>query len=263
VKARLETDRAQADTAVVWEGALKAVRFAPDQVVTLHLLGEMAPTFALQKACGDWALRVNPLDARGYTMASCGGFLGRTQEALELFDRAERVAIRPGLWTFFRFLFLFRAGRFEEARKVHTELVFPEAAKLMRFLMDADQEGGRKHAAALMASLRKRDNSGTDFANYIVFYGPLMIRLGLDEEALWIADGAARSNLSGSYDFLLTDPDWRKMRSDPRFARALAVSRKGASQFLEIADGARSRGEFPSQLEPALDELRDLLKRNP
>jgi len=260
----IETSRPRSDPATVVDFALKAARYAPDDARIHIVLGAIAPTAGFQAATGFRAMELNPLDPTGYSWAAmCLATSGHPEEGLPLLERAIRVEPRPGFHTWLKFFCLFHAGRFGEARQAYTEVQWAEVSQLMRFLMAEDLEGGRRLARKLVAEWRKAEMGSMGWVNLASFHAPLLIRLGMKEEALWVLDKSAATAFPPAYDFLLVDPDMQKVRSDPRFARALAVSRKYAVLFLERANEAKARGDFPVQLDRALTELRALVDRNP
>jgi hypothetical protein len=100
-----------------------------------------------------------------------------------------------------------------------------------------------------------------DWANLAWSYAPLLARLGLADEALWLLQKASEVGAFANLDLLLLDPDLQPLRRDPRFRKALAGSREYAVRFLKHADRAEARGELPAYLQPSLAELRELVKR--
>ena len=264
VKCAMETNKAKADPATVIEYALKAARFAPNDSNSYRTLGFTSATNAMQAANGRRMIELDPLNPDGYSWAGlCLGQLGHRQEALDFLERAIRVQPRQGFHTWLKYYTLFHAERLDEARKTYNEYGWPDVSRLMRSLMDGDLEGGRALARKLAGEWRTQEMGAMHAANLAGFYGPLLVRLGLREEALWLLEKAADSNFGLSYDFLLVDPDFRTLQGEPRYAKALAVARKYAALWLELADRAKARGEFPAALEPALEDLRGLLNRNP
>ena len=264
VKCATEVNKPKADPVTVAEYALKATRYSPNDAESFITLGMATPSFGMQAAAGRRAMELDPLNPHGYSWAAmCLGPLGRKDEALDILERAGRLGARPGFHTWLKYYTLFHAGRFEEAKQAYTELGWPDVSRLMRFLMAGDIAGGREHAQKLVAEWRKADMGSMDWINVATFYGPLLVRLGMQEDALWLLERGAETNMSLSYDLLLVDPDLKQLRGDPRYGKAAAVARKYALTWLDLSDRAKARGEFPAPLEPALEELRDLLRRNP
>jgi TolB-like protein len=262
-RTHIETNRPRVNQSTVVASALKAARYAPTDARAYTTLGAIAPTAAFQAATGIRAMELDPLNTFGYAWAAmCLTITGRAEEALLILDRAIRVQPRPGFHTWLKYFALFHAGRFEEAKQAYTEASWEEVSRLMRSLLAGDTAAGRELARGYLADWRKAELGSMDWVNRVTFYGPLLVRLGLNEEALWVLDKSVATGFPPSYDFLLLDPDLRKLQGDPRYLKALAASRNYALLFLKQADEAKVRGEFPIQMEPALAELRVLVNRN-
>ena len=263
VRCWLETNRTKVDPGLVVECALKAARFSPDDANSFIVLGSVGPTCAFQAANGLRALELDPLNTLGYSWAAmCYSQLGRKEEALALLERANRVATRPGFHSWLKYYCLFHAGRLGEAKEAYTEVQWAPVSKLMGFLTSGDLEGGKTFARGLAAGWRKEELGSMDLVNYTGFFGPLLVRLGMREEALWLMDRSADTDFPPSPDFLLADPDLQQLKGDPRFTKAVAAGRKYAVLFSAKSEAAKARGEFPPQLDPALVELREFLGRN-
>ncbi|WP_243305025.1 protein kinase domain-containing protein [Geothrix oryzisoli] len=262
VRSRIEVNRPKVDPAAVTAFAIKATHHAPTEARGFITLGSVAPTAGFQKAAGLRSVELNPLNPLGYSWAAmCLTMVGDAAEGVAVAERAARVESQQGFHTWILYFSLFHAGRYEEARKAYTEVQWQEASRLMRFLMDGDLDGGRRLGRQVHQDWRRADLGAMDWVNRAVFYVPLLVRLGLREEALWLLDQCANSGFPPFLDWLLVDPDLQKLRGDPRYARAVSAARDYAATFLAEAEAAKARGEFPRSLEPALAELRDLVKR--
>ncbi|MBL0209518.1 MAG: winged helix-turn-helix domain-containing protein [Holophagaceae bacterium] len=263
VRSMIEINRPTLDQAAAVEYIFKAARFAPNDARTFIKLGSMSPTAGFQAATGSRAVELDPMNPTGYAwIAMCLAQTGRAGDGVPVIERAIRIEPEPGFHSWMKFYCLFHAGRFDEARQAYSEADWRPVSRLMRFLMAGDTEGGKGLARKLTAQWRKDDIRSIDWANLAMFYGPLLVRLGMDEEALWLLDKCTVARLAPAYDWLLTDPDMQKLKADPRYAKALAASRKYAVLFIQQAETAQSRGEYPKSMEKPLDELRALLARN-
>lgn len=260
VRSMIEINRPRLDQAAATEFILKAAHFAPDDARTFINLGAMAPTAGYQAATGSRAVELDPLGPFGYSWtAMCLAFTGRAGEGVPIIEKAIRIEAAPGFHTWIKYYCLFHAGRFDEARQAYTEAAWPNVSRLMRLIMDRDLEGGRRLASKVVMSLRKADLGSIDWVNLSIFYGPLLVRLGMEEDALWLLDKSTAARMPTSYDWLLLDPDMQKLKGDPRYAKALAASRKYAELFLKRAEAAQARGEYPKSMEQPLNDLKALL----
>lgn len=62
------------------------------------------------------------------------------------------------------------------------------------------------------------------------------------------------------YDWLVINPDFKSVKSEPRFQKILAGARVQFDEMLSTLEEARSRGEFPQYLEKPLADLKKQLK---
>lgn len=263
VRSWIEINRPKLDQAATVEYILKAVHYAPNDARTLINLGAMVPTSSFQATTGLQAMELDPLNTLGYSWAAlCLASTGRAGEGVPIIERAIHIEPRQGFHTWLKYYCLFHAGRFDEARKAYSEAAWSSVSKLMRFIMDGNLEGGRTLAKDLLTKWRQEDIGSIHWVNRASFYCPLLVRLGMKEDALWVLEKSTESQFPPSYDWLLMDPDMQKLAGDRRYAKALAASRKYALLFLKHADQAQARGEYPKQLEQPLNELRALLARS-
>jgi TolB-like protein len=262
VRSRIEVNRPKVDPVAVTVFAIKATHHAPTEARGYITLGAVAPTAGFQKAAGLRSVELNPLNPLGYSWAAmCLTMQGHTAEGVAMAERAARAENHPGFHTWILYFSLFHAGRYGEARKAYTEVTWETVSRLMRFLMDGDLEGGRRLAREAHGKWRLADMGAMDWVNRTVFYAPLLVRLGLREEALWLLDQCTNSGFPPYLDWLLVDPDMQRLHGDPRYARAVSAAWAYAATFLAEAEAAKARGEFPRSLEPALADLRELVKR--
>jgi hypothetical protein len=88
---------------------------------------------------------------------------------------------------------------------------------------------------------------------------PLLARHGRVQEALDLMLYRHTIGSEENYEFLLLQKDLEPLRSDARFRQLLDPARKDFDELLAILGDARRRGEYPSYLDPAVDDLLPLV----
>ncbi|HJV23526.1 MAG TPA: serine/threonine-protein kinase [Holophagaceae bacterium] len=249
-----ETNRATVDTDKAMAYAINAVCADPGEPRTLITLGSVAPTCGFQTATGLRAVELDPLNMLGYSWAAMGPpLLGRAEEGLPIIDRAVRLEPTPGFHTWVRFFCLFHAGRGAEAKAAQVQ---GWASDVMGKLLEGDPEGARELERRKAAKWRTQELGGMDWVNRVSFHAPLLVRLGMKEEADFLFRKSQAASFPPSLDFLLANPDFQALREDPDYLRSVAQSRDYARRFLAHLERARTRGELPKYLEAPLEELR-------
>lgn len=243
----------------VMGNSLKALAYAP-QDPRIHLLvGQMGPTHALMVATSFHAMEMDPLNKEAYCYAALGLMgIGRAAEAMPILDRVLNLYPDDRLARSLKFQVLILVGRPEEAKRAYV----PGYGSLLRMRLLAEGPArAREEALRMVADLRNREKdvvSGT--WSSLALSAPILVRLGLREDALWLLQKPLDSGTTVNLDFLLRDPDLQHLRGDPRFDKILEGSRDYAMRFLKQVDQAEVRGGLPAYLKPALNDLRDLLK---
>ncbi len=256
-------DRADPDKLA--EYALKAVALSPGDPRGHIALGSMAPTMAIQAATGLHVMDLDPLDAQGYGWAAMGLMdTNRAAEAVPILERALRLDLSEDSFCsnkFWLFRALFKLDRREEALKTFAP---GWGSEMIRDLLNQDLAAAREEGLKQVASWREDAATTTaqGWANRAYFFGPLLVRVGLKEEALWVLQKAAESGGPMNLDLPILDPDLRQLKGDPRYHRALKVFRENARCFLRHAEAAEAQGDLPPYLKPSVAELRELLKRS-
>ena len=257
------TNPGTADPDKLAKFALKAVALSPGDVRGHIALGAMSPTIGVCIATGSYIMDVDPLEYAGYEMAAFGLMdSGRPTEAVRILRKARRLQLpdrRANNWGVSRALF--KLGRNEEALKGYS----PEwgwDAGLMGDLLNGDLPAARQRGLEVMARWRKQEANAWYWGNRAYFVAPLLVQVGLRDEALWLLQKAADSGGPVNLDLVLLDSDLQQLKGDPRYHRALKVFRENARCFLKHAEVAEAQGELPSYLKPSVAELRELLKRS-
>jgi hypothetical protein len=94
----------------------------------------------------------------------------------------------------------------------------------------------------------------------MMFYvTPSLVRHGRINAALHLMKRSSEANVI-PYDFLLMNPDFKKLRGNPEFEETLVSGRKQFDEMLIVVNQARAKGEFPKYLEKPLDDLLIKLK---
>lgn len=258
----IESDRPKADRAAMVAFTLKATRYAPNEASTYVNLACEAPTRGFAVTAGKRAIELDPLDPAGYfvTALSLAG-PGRAEEGLSFAERGLRLGASIEELTWAKFLCLFHAGRFEEAKQVIPEARASETVRLMHLIMSGNIAGGRDLVRTLVGKWCHEDSGSDDWANRTAFCGPLFLRLGMNEEMLWLLEKGTEAGSPPGIDWFVDNPDSMKLRGDPRYVKAFTISRKHALLFLQQSDTAKARGEFPRQMEQPLGELRALMDK--
>jgi serine/threonine protein kinase/tetratricopeptide (TPR) repeat protein len=261
------------------EYALKAATFSPRDAythMTVSTAVQSPGAFSLELAAGLRAVELDPLYLPGSgNVLMALSALGRAEEALPFADRIMRVEPDGWLCALGRGYVLLELRRFDEAR---TAMDRWEPNFLDNPTSDTSQMWGQVRFELAVA---ERDTEMIDklerhilpplldgradaltLGNATVWVCPALALLGRTDDSIRILLRSVEAGVPPPYDWLLLEPDFAPLRSDPRFARVLAASRDGAAKIARILEGARSRGELPAYLEQPLEELVTLLKEN-
>lgn len=252
----------KADPDKLAEYALKAVALNPGDIRGHVSLGAVAPTMGMCQVIGLNLMEMDPLDYAGYELTAYALMdTGRAEEAALLLEKALRLQLperRANNWGLSRALYML--GRNEEALKVYTP-GWGWDGGLLGSLLSGDPAAARQRGLEVVARWRTKEANAWYWANRAYFVAPLLVRVGLREEALWLLQKAAETRGPMNLDRALLDPDLRQLRGDPRYHQAVAAYRENALRFLKHAEAAEAQGNLPGYLRPSVAELRDLVER--
>jgi len=258
------------------EYALKAASFSPRDAVSHMTVSNSVASpgaFSLNLAASLWAVDVDPLflPASGNVVLALSA-LGRPEEALPFADRAMRL--EPEAWSCqdTKGYVLLKLGRFEEARKTlargepqffeNPSAFLSQLWGQIRFQLavaERDTAMIEKLERYLVPRLLDGRADALTLGNGTQFVCPGLALLGRTDESIRILLRSVEVGVPPPYDFLLYEPGFKPLRSDPRFAKVVTASRDGAAKIARVLEQARTRGELPSYLNQPLDELVKLL----
>jgi len=264
-----------ADPAKGIDYATRAVAFAPRDARAHSILGMWGlGSNALFTAAMRHASELDPLllgPAANAAVGLCD--LGRPGEALAVVDRALRV--EPGFpWGLgVRGYVLLRLGRLDEAaaalqRSEASATATHTVGALWRYVRFAlavaqrDTPMSETLARQVLAQVFDPKADANLVSDAPGFAVPALIRMGRTDDAMRVLVRSVEAGVAPPYDWLLSDPDIQRLHGDPRFGGVLAGARRTAALAAEILAQAHARGELPAYLEPPLDELAQLLKKN-
>jgi serine/threonine protein kinase/tetratricopeptide (TPR) repeat protein len=258
------------------EYALKAASFSPRDAFSHMTVSNSVSNpgaFSLVLAASLAAVDVDPFYLSGNAnVVLAHSCLGRAEEALPFADRAMRVD--PEAWAsiYYKGFVLLKLGRPKEARKTlaRWEPQFLENPSTdlsqmwgqIRFeLAAAEQDTAtiEKLERHILPPLLDGRADALTLSNGTAFVCPALALLGRKDESIRILLRSVDAGIPPPYDFLLYEPAFRPLRSDPHFAKVVTASRDGAARIARILEQARSRGELPKYFEAPLGDLQRLL----
>ena len=258
--------------------ALKAAWFSPRDAISHMTVSNSVQSpgaLSLQLAAALWGVDVDPffLPLSGNVVLDLSA-LGRPEDALPFADRAMRV--EPEAWTCLLtrgYMFL-KLGRLEEARKTlarrepqfleHPNGFIGQMWGQTRFQLavaERDTATIEKLERYIVPPLLDGRADALTLENGTQFVCPALALLGRTDESIRILLRSVEVGVPPPYDFLLYEPGFQPLKSDPRFSKVLSASRDGAARIAQILGEARSRGELPAYLEQPLEELVRLLNQ--
>jgi TolB-like protein len=244
------------------EYAVRGVCLAPHQAqvhITMATILSGPGSVGLFIAGGRRSMELDPMDLTGPAFVALGlAWMGRGEESLLIADRA--LLREPGhalLNGTVRPYALVRLGRLDEAEAQFTRLGRP-LRPMTRFLLAVDRgqsAQARELARTLVGRWLGPEERAIDIGNAVLFNAPYLVRAGLADDAFRLLQRSVDMGTPPCLDWLLTDPEMRQLRRDPRFERILRASRDGAAMVARHLGLARTRGELPEYLHAPLAEL--------
>jgi tetratricopeptide (TPR) repeat protein len=256
--------------------ALKAASLSPRDavsqfVISNALINPGAVSLVLPASLS--AMHLDPLmtGAAGNTVFYLAE-LGRAEEALPIADRALLVEPENHACVVTKGYALLKLGRHDEARKTlalwerhffeHPDSFAGQLWGQIRFELAAaeqDAAGIEAFGRHVVPPLLDGRADTLTLENGTQLVCPGLAHLGRTDEAIRILLRSGDLGVPPPYDFLLHEPWYQPLRSDPRFAKVVSASRDGAAKIAKILEDARGRGELPEYLIQPLDELERLL----
>jgi tetratricopeptide (TPR) repeat protein len=272
----LEWSATRPDVGRQLEYALKAASLSPRDALSHFMVSASVQSpgaLSLQLAASLWAAAVDPFYLPGSGNVTFDlTALGRPREALPFADRAMRVEPEAFISVDIGGYMLLKLGRFEEARKTlarwepqFLENPSSDLSQLwgqIRFQLavaERDTATIEKLERYIVPPLLDGSADSMTLGNGPIFVCPGLGLLGRTDESIRILLRSVEAGIPPPYDFLLSEPGFQPLRSDPRFTNVLTASRDGAARIAKILEGARARGELPAYLNQPLDELVKLL----
>jgi serine/threonine protein kinase/tetratricopeptide (TPR) repeat protein len=258
------------------DDALKAAAFGPkDGYAHTRLSFALSRrSFLLGLKASERAAQLDPLELSSalsdaiYLMA-----ISRLDEARSRVERALRIEPEMPYGMLVLALVETFAGRGEAATAIAARLapmasdgrIRPDWLKLIQdytTFEKGEEEGDREAAGAAAGRLLRAARGKNKFPRWesaTAQVAPLLARHGRAEEALDLMLARADMGVVENYEFLLLNRDLEPLRADPRFRRLLDQARTRFNEMLDILSAARSRGEYPAYLDPALHDLLPLI----
>ncbi len=262
VLATLETADYRRKLECALKGAAFGGRDAFCQVQLTHAIARSSYVLSLEAS--RQASSIDPLMVSGPIAESlmCAG-IGRRGEAIERIDRALRIEPDNPVALFSKAQILVMKDEGAQAAALLSNLethvssgrLRPEWFSYLKdliALLDGSVEAGTRLEAAAMGH--------APFPRWEVLtsgFAAILARSGAAETAFRIIEARNRLGLIDTYDYLLYNPDFAALRSDPRFSQLAAPARMGFETMTEILREAQLRGEFPAYLERPLAEIQD------
>jgi len=249
------------------EYALKGVFFGPENAVAHNTLFNTSPSYWLGIPILQEAMRIDPFFLYpALNLSASLNILGRSEEALSVDNKALQIEPDSPDCLTDTTITLIYLNRLQEAAELIKRLErFFEEKRLgpvwHRVVQHAYliQENNPAKIEPILTEVRETADkmavSRNELSNYVFFISPLLARHGHKDLVIYLLEKLQDSDLIFNYDYYRLNPDFQKLKGEPRFEKILVRSRARFEEALAIFEDARRRGEFPKYLEKPLEEL--------
>ncbi|MGE5243234.1 MAG: protein kinase domain-containing protein [Betaproteobacteria bacterium] len=253
------------------EYALRGASIDPsDDFTHTRLVGPLGVVSArLARDAAHEAARLDPLVLTGHLYeAISSAVVGEPERALRSIDAALALEPDAPFSLYIRTLVLVAAGRDEEARaqadslkplgaagRLHPEWVrFAESIVRAR---EAFAAGGRQadEMCAYLSAVAQGKVSFPRWQSTTSGVAGLLTRYGRPATALDVLKARRDAGIREPLDLLVLDPGLAALKDDPRYASLVADAAAQFAIMVDVATGARARGEMPAYIGHALDAL--------
>ncbi len=253
------------------EYALRGAALDPtDDFTHTRLVAPLGVVSArLAREAAHEAARLDPLVLTGHLYeAITSALVGEPERGLRSIDAALALEPDAPFSLYIRTLVLVIGGREEDAQaqadalkplgdagRLHPEWVrFAESIARARAAIAA---GGRQadDICAYLSDVAKGNVPFPRWQSTTSGVAALLMRYGRPDTALDLLQARRAAGVREPLDLLVLDPGVAALENDPRYASLVADASAQFSIMLDVAMGARARGEMPAYIGRALDAL--------
>jgi eukaryotic-like serine/threonine-protein kinase len=237
-------------------------------VTQLTLAQRIQVSYKLYEAALSYVISIDPIYLYPkFTLAALFYSEGRYQEAKKLVDEVLNIEpqLEQAIWL--KGVCLSHLGKVSESETVLNEIrkmTEQQPPRLPLFYFYTAEHayylavGETNKVDSVVRNIHKilnDPNSTTaDHGFASVETVPNLIQQGKTEEALDMLEIAYQKG-NWDYDFLLYNPQMKKLIGNPRFNRVLAIGRQHYDEMLDVIQQARARGEWPQYLQQPVKDI--------